>query len=354
MIGLAQRLVMHPPVQVALKRQKVAHILIAPPWPMVRRKHERDVVSEEFESLANVVRPAQRVACLSPSNRNEVVHRVRTHFGGAEPSVIREKEVHLCRRFGFGRQLEDNPHPIDQHLLPGVGDILRWCDQRRLIKGNCFAQTTIDMTTGAGRQGRAELVQRAPGHRGTCQQVLGDCFVEKMFRCNDATSTLSHILVGGDSKNSSEVIGVRVGVDHCGDETMAKMLVSERKAISGARHAGEWVDNNPTRCACNEGDVRNVVPPGLPNAGRDFEESVGHVELRLSPKARVDGVGRGCIDANEVVAVNVPRRYIGPFDAPGRVLCDQPAVRSLEVCVIECERHAGVGSLGMGRCTLWG
>jgi hypothetical protein len=81
-----------------------------------------------------------------------------------------------------------------------------------------------------------------------------------------------------------------MGVDHCDYRAFTQVAV--RKIECGTRRwfNGQWVDHNPARIARYERDIRDVIAPHLPNAFSHLEQSMGSVQLRLAPQARVNRV----------------------------------------------------------------
>ena len=73
--------------------------------------------AEQPIRLVDVLRPVERVAHLGASDRHQVVHVVRAVLRHAQPAAIGKEEVHLRRRLGLGRQLEHDPHAVDDELL---------------------------------------------------------------------------------------------------------------------------------------------------------------------------------------------------------------------------------------------
>ena len=55
MVGQAHCLIMHPSVQVALQGEKLAHVVFAPHWPVVRHEHDRCLVGEHLHVFVDVL-----------------------------------------------------------------------------------------------------------------------------------------------------------------------------------------------------------------------------------------------------------------------------------------------------------
>lgn len=116
---------------------------------------------------------------------------------------------------------------------------------------------------------------------------------------------------------------------------------------SSSLHASQGIHHDPAGFAADEGDVRQVEAAHLVAILRRLKESVGAVQLRLSPQAGIHR--RWCLPADEV-----ERRQI-PHHSP-RVIPDQRVgtrgeespCGAFEVCgVVECQSRE-VGSIGCG------
>ena len=88
------------------------------------------------------------------------------------------------------------------------------------------------------------------------------------------TSPAVDRLVGGHAEHAAEVVDVAVGVDHRGDGPFAERVVGELEAGRGRLRGGQRVDDDPAVVAGDEGDVGDVVAPGLPDAVGHLEQAV--------------------------------------------------------------------------------
>ena len=291
MVGEAKRLVVHPPVQIALPTEKLAHVFGAPARPMVRGEHDLGAITEQLDGVVDVGAPRQRVARLCSADRNQVVHVVRAILRHAQPTVIGEEEVHLRRCFGLRRQLEDDANAVDDQLLASERDVLRWRDEARRAERHTLAETTVHVALRTGRQQRAELVQSTSVHCVTGQEVLRNGLAHEVLGGDDAAATGVDIGLGGDTQHAAEVVEVAMRVDDGGDRPLTEMCIGQLEAGVGGGSRRERVDDHPARLASHEGDVGDVVAAGLPHTVGYFEETVDVVQLGLAPQAGVHGVG---------------------------------------------------------------
>ena len=95
----------------------------APGRPVVGGEGDVGVGAEQLDRLVEVARPDPRVADQRAAQGQQVVQVVGGVLGHAQGAVVREEEVHLGRRLGARRHLEDDPDAVDDLLLAGVGDV---------------------------------------------------------------------------------------------------------------------------------------------------------------------------------------------------------------------------------------
>ena len=119
----AHCLIMHPAIQVALQCEEVNNVGVSPSWPMVRSKHQRSVCAKEFNAFIDVLRPAERIAYLSTTNRHKIVHGMCAIFCHAQPSMVRKEEIHFSRCFSVWRELENNAYAIDNKFFTCICDV---------------------------------------------------------------------------------------------------------------------------------------------------------------------------------------------------------------------------------------
>ncbi len=241
----------------------------------------------------------------------QVVGRVLRH---AQRAVLGEEEVHLDRAFGAGCHLELDADPVDDLLLPGVGDLVGRGDQAEGAERRGRAEAGADLTGRALRELAAVHVQRAPAHGGPGVDVLGD------GRVHEAVPGVDRDLGLVDAVDPAEVIGVRVRVDDRLHGLVAPVLPVERKGRGRGLARQQRVDHDDPVGALDERHVREVEPPHLVDAVRDREEPLHRGQLALPPEARVRGLG--------AVAVEERVRVVVPHDVTGGAVHDARFHRS--------------------------
>ncbi len=179
------------------------------------------------------------------------------------------------------------------------------------------------MAARPGRNEWAELIQSTAGHREPSDHVLCDGFVKKMFRGNNAAASCSHIVGCGHAEHTTEMVGVRMRVDHRGDRALPQRGVRQRQTITSAAFDCERVDHDPPGVAFNERDVGDVVATRLPDTGRHLEQAVNVVQLCLTPQAGMHRVGVRCTLFDEVVFRHIPGHTPRTLDLTGGVLSEQ-------------------------------
>ena len=294
------------------------------------------VVAEQLDRLGDVPRPGPRVSDLGAAQGQQVVQVVGDVLGQAERPPVREVEVHLGRRLGPGRDLEDDPHPVERLFLPGVGDVERRRQQPDRAGRSAGAEPDPHLPGGAHRQRRAGVVQAPAQHRHPGVDVLGDRVLEESVRGDDRYrgARVHH------PEHAAEVVDVRMGVDHGGDRPVAPVLPVQRQPGRGDLGRHRRVDDDHAGLALDHGHVGKLDPAQLVDALGDREQPLDRGQLALPPQARVHRVravpGGG---AGERVGV-VHHPAVGGLDHPRLKPGDQPAVRVLEVgSVSKIRRH---------------
>ncbi len=273
------------------------------------------------------------------------MHVVRAVLGHAQPPVVGEEEVHLGRGLGLGGVLEDDPHPIDDEFLAGLGDLLGGGQQAGRGGRNGLAEAGVDMGPGPGREQRAELIGSPPGHGRPGHHVLEHRFAQEVFGGDDAHLTVGDRLGRGDAEHAAEMVGVAVGVDHRPHRSLSQRGVGEVETRPGGGLGREWIDHDPAGVTLDETDVRDVVASGLPELGRHLEQAMGCIALGLTPQARVYRVGHLGGVAYEVVAGRVPGRWTTRTARQDRAveLSDQTTNRQFVVDGVERQLCGGTG-----------
>ena len=148
----------------------------------------------------------------------------------AQPAAIGEEEVHLRRRLGLGRELEHDPHTVDDQLLARARDLLGRCDQVGRRDRDRLAEPAVDVRPRSGLEQHTELVHPAPVHGEPGDHVLGDRLAQEVLGRDHAAATGVDVGLRGHAEHAAEVIDVRVGVDHGDHGPLAEMLVGQRQA----------------------------------------------------------------------------------------------------------------------------
>ena len=197
-----QRLVVQVRVGVALLGQEGGDALGAPDRPVVRGEHHVGVGAEQPDRLAQIARPAARIADLGATQGQDLVQRVSGVLGHAQRPEVREEEVHLGRRLGARGDLEDHLHAVDGRFLPGVGDIDRRRHQRDGAVRGRLTQAGADLPGRTGRQVGGVDVRRPPRHRRPGVDVLGHGVFQESDRSVDRRVGI------GDPADAAVVVGV--------------------------------------------------------------------------------------------------------------------------------------------------
>ena len=294
---------------------------------MVRGERDLGVVAEQLDRLGDVPRPGPRVTDLGAAQGEQVMQVVGDVLGQAERPLVGEVEVHLRRRLGARRDLEDDPHPVERLLLTGPGDVEGGRDQPGRAHRGAGAEPDPDHAGRADRQVHAGVVRAAAEHRAAGVDVLGDRVVEETLRGDDR-----HRRAGvHHAEHAAEVVDVRMGVDHRGDRPVATVLAVERQAGRGDLGRDRRVDDDHPGLALDQRHVRQLDPAQLVDARGDLEQALDRGQLALPPQARVHRVravpGGG---AGEGVGV-VHHPAVGCRNHARLQPGDQPAVRVLEV-----------------------
>ena len=305
LVRQAHRLVVHPLVKVALQDQKLAQVLVAPSWPVVRSKQHVGICTEQLNALVDVLRPVQHIAHEGTTDGHEVVHRVGAVFRHAQGLQVREVEVHLRWRFGFGCQLENDAHTVNDEFLTGAGDVFGGCKKSRRAHRHRVAETAVDVAARSWGQHRPELIRRSSRHCRPGYHVLTDGFAHEVLGGDDPTATGIDFGAVGHPKHPAEVVGMRVRVDDGSDWSLLDVLVNQCERSAGRVLTRQRVDDDPARFTANESDVRDVVAAHLPYAVDNLEQPVVRIEYGMTPKIWVHGLGcRGTV-AQELVCTDV-------------------------------------------------
>ncbi len=292
LIGEMQHLVVHVRIEVALVAQHLLDARIAPARPMVGREHDLGLLAEAMQRLADVLRPPQRIAHLGAAQRVDVVKRRRDVLGHPQGLHVGDVGVHLARRFGVGRVLEDHPHPVDLEFLDGLRHKARRRNEPRGAGGDLVSQPLGHEAVRRDRKQQAVLVEEPPVHGVAGKHVLGNGEVHEVDGRDDLHLAGGHVLVlEVKAAHAAPVIAMRVGVDDRRDRpALADLLVEEFRR--GAHRFGrdQRIEHDPARLAAHEGDVGEIHPAHLVDAGNHFIEAVVVVQPRDAEHRGVDAI----------------------------------------------------------------
>jgi hypothetical protein len=119
----AHGLIVQVGVQVALLAQVGDDLFLAPRGPKVGGERYLAIGGEQVDDLVEIAGPDPRVADHRPPQGQQVVQVVGGVLGHAQSVVVGKEEVHLHRALRPGGHLELDPHPVNDLLLAGVGDL---------------------------------------------------------------------------------------------------------------------------------------------------------------------------------------------------------------------------------------
>ena len=167
------------------------------------------------------------------------------------------------------------------------------------------------MTGWASRKKWTELVRSASPHCRTSNDIFSDGLMQETNRCNDATFSGINFSLSCDTKNSTEMVGMRMGVNNSSHWAMTKLCSNEVVTCASCCFGGQWVNNNPTFCSFYKSDVRNVVTTYLPHSVGYFKETMMCVELGVAPQAGVHSFWCRATRADEVIPIDVRHHAAG-------------------------------------------
>ena len=183
--------------------------------------------------------------------------------------------VHLRRRLGLGRVLEDHLDAIDRQLLDVFLDADRRGDQARLTGCHVLTEPHSHVPEGADGQKHAVLEEGPTSHGVAGVDVLGDCEIHEVLGRDDLRLARSHVGLVEEAANPTEVIDVGVGVDHRYNGALPEVLVDELERSSRRFLGGCRVEYDPSGLALDEGNVGEVESTDLINARDHLVESEG-------------------------------------------------------------------------------
>jgi hypothetical protein len=195
--------------------------------------------------------------------------------------------MHFRRRLGVRRHLEFEFDPIDGALVAGRHDQVGRTHQRDRTRRHRLAQPVVDLPARALGEERPELILRPPQHRRPRDDVFGNRMLHEQIGRDDRNLAACEHLVIEHAPRAAPMVGVGVAEDDGGDRALAAMLVIKLHRRAGALDRGQRVHDDDAAIALDQRHVGDVEPAHLVDSRDDLEQSVAHVEARLTPQARV-------------------------------------------------------------------
>ena len=164
----------------------------------------------------------------APRKRVDIVQRCDDVFGHPKRLHVGNVGVHLPRRFGVRRVLEDHPHAVDLEFLDGLFDEAGGRNQPDRSGRDGLAEALADIAMRAGGQQQAILVEQPPVHRVAGIDVLGDREIHEVDGRDDRDLARPHVRFVDDAAHAAPVIAMRVGIDHRRDrQALADVLLEQ-------------------------------------------------------------------------------------------------------------------------------
>ncbi len=270
-IGKAQGLVVQIAIEVAVAREELHDPLFAPARPVVLGEHHIRVCSEQLDGLAQVLRPAQRVAHERAARREHVVQAVGGVLRHAQHALLGEVEVHLHRRLALRNELEEEAHAVDLLFLTGRGHLMGGRYQGDRAARCRLADARVDLTPRPALQTGREHVGGATRHRGAGEHVLADRLLQEPGRRPHRHLAPPDRLLRDHALDAAEVVDVAVAVDDRAHRSLAAMAAVEFERRRGALHRDQRVDHDHAAPALDERDVGEVIAAHLVDARHDLE-----------------------------------------------------------------------------------
>jgi len=93
-----------------------------------------------------------------------------------------------------------------------------------------------------------------------------------------------------NASDAAEMVAVGMRNDHRHYRSLAEFLVHELECGTRGFFDRQWVNNDPTGIALDEGDVGEVEAAHLVDARYNFKQTIFHVEQGLALQRRMDAV----------------------------------------------------------------
>ena len=347
-----QGLVVQVAVHVALLFDEAPDLALIPGRPVVLRDADVGAVDESVECLVQVLRPGQRVPGLGTADRAQVVHRVTAVFRQVQHPQLRKKEIHLSRRFGLGRELEDDLDAVDDEGLGRLGDDAVGRDQAHRSAPGDLAQTAVNMPARTTLERRAKLEHRAPSHRHAGQDVLRDHLLHETVGGDHGHLATGRLLGRDHPFDPTVVVGMAVRIDHRAHRSVAAVGSVQRQRRARTLGEGQRVDDDDAAVALDDRHVGEIEAAHLVQAVGDFEQAVQPVQARHAPQARIDRIGRALV-LEKAERGHVPDDLpLRAEDARIRDAADQAARRVVErslVRKVQRRKDRAIHATGVAR-----
>ena len=281
----------------------------------------------------------------SAPQRVDVVQRRDDVLGHPQRFHLGDVGVHLRGRFGVRRVLEDHLDAIDLDFFDLLFDEPVRRDQPHRAGRHGLAEALTDVTVRTGGQQQAVLVKQPPVHGVAGIDVLGDRVLHEVAGGDDGDLPGSHIRFLDDAAHAAPVVGMRVRVDHGRDrQALADVLLEQLPRRANHFRGHQRVDHDPAGLAPDEGDVGEVEPADLVDAGDHLVESVVVVQHGLAEQRGVNAV-EVFLFFQELKPLHVPGDVAGVgLDLEILHRSDEALLLLLEISLVG-ERQRGLGLL---------
>ena len=174
----------------------------------------------------------------------------------------------------------------------GFGHQAGWRDEARNPGGDLVPKALGDEAVRGHRKQQAVLVEQPPVHGIAGEYVLGHGEVHEVHGRDDLHLAGGHVLVlEVEAAHATPVIAVGMGIDHRRDWPAFAHLFLKQLGGGAHRFGGDQrIEDDPSGLAAHEGDVGQIDPAHLIDAGDHFIEAVIVVQPRDAQHRGVDAV----------------------------------------------------------------
>jgi hypothetical protein len=330
-------------VGVALAFEERERALVAERGPVVAREHDLDV-REALDRVVDVAAPLEGVAHLGSAQGVQVVHRLVDDLGAAIRLLHRQVEGELRRRLGVRRVLEHERDAVDLERLRRSVDLVGRDREAGRPRERLLPESRVDVAARGDGQVASELIQRAPPHRRSGEDVLARHLLDEPPRRHDPHAVCGS--VRQHRAHAAEVIDVAVREDHRHDRVAPEVLTRERGRRGRALDARQRVDHDPARLPADPRHVRDVVAAHLVDPVRHLEEPVDPVQLGLAPERGIHARGRVAVDEGEEPLA--PDATVRPLDRHLGVARHEAAAGVFEVGLLAERKRRAEGGVRVG------